>query len=117
MAFVPLVPVTLNITVNQGLTDRFTFPLVKSPTGTNIDLSAWTSLTCTAIAPAPGPCTADVDFGVVTGAAAGVLTMNSAAGDFASATPGNTRYIVKGKPTGGDAFQTLASGTMSLQSA
>ena len=114
MAFVPLVPVVLNITVNQGLEDNFIFPTVKNAAGTNIDLSAWVSLSMTAIPPAPSPTSSAIVFGTPIGAAAGLLTAKSSPSDFAGQGAGNTRYVLSGKPTSGDALQTLATGIVTL---
>lgn len=114
MAFVPLIPVTMNQTIFQGLEQINQAPLIQSPTLTNIDLSAWDSLTATAVPVAAGPCTQNVDYGTVTGAAAGVLKITTGTADFSGATPGACRLVVKGKPTSGDDFQVLATGVLTL---
>jgi len=117
MAFVPLIPVTLNLSIFQGLEQINQAPLIQSPTLTNIDLSAWTSLTATAIPVAAGPCTQDVDFGTVSGAAAGVLKVTALNSDFSGSATGTAKLVIKGKPTSGDEFQILASGTFTLNPA
>lgn len=114
MAFVALVPVTLNMSVTQGLGQEFIAPIVNSPTGTAIDLSAWVSLTCDAIPIAPGPVQAPVAFGTVAGAAGGALSVQTGASDLSSGTPGTAKLVIKGKPTSGDAYQVLATGILTL---
>jgi hypothetical protein len=115
MAFTPLVPVTLNIAPTKGGGQEFQSPVVKDLGGTAVDLSSWVSLTATAVAQTPGVNTADVTFGTVTADVNGIVTLVVAASDFSSSSPGLASLFIKGKPTSGDGFQTLARGTLTLQ--
>lgn len=117
MAFVALIPVTLNITVYKGLDQQWQAPLVQTLALANVDLSAWTSLTAKAVAPAAGPNTADVTFGTVTGATGGVLNLKTGPTDFASSETGTARLVISGKPTSTDDAQVLCTGTITLAAA
>jgi len=116
MAFVPLIPVTMNITSNPPYGQAFVAPVVASPSGTPIDLSAWVSLTAHLVPPAPSPTGASTTFGTVTGASTGILTLETSATDFASTASGTARLQITGKATSGDTtLQLLATGVVSIQ--
>lgn len=116
MAFVPLVPVAMNITPTKGLKQNFQSVNVKDPSGTNIDLSAWNSIVAIAAPSVPGVNTSDVSFGTCSGDSAGVITLDIADTDFGSSSPGQAILVVKGKQSSGDAYQILARGSLTLQS-
>lgn len=115
MAFVPLVPVALNPILTQGHGQQFNAPLIQSPAGANIDLSAWVSLVAKIIPTSPNPTGSDASFGTVAAAAGGVLTLTTSPTDLASVAPGSARLVISGKPTSGDTDQLLASGVITVQ--
>lgn len=117
MAFTPVIPTSMSVTMSQGLRQEFVSGIVTNMSGAPQDLSAWTSLTATIVANQPGPNTADATFGTVTASAGGVLTLITAAADLASVTPGTATLVISGKPTSGDDAQILSRGTFNLQAA
>ena len=115
MAFTPLQPVTMNIAPTKGAGQQFVSPAVKDFSNVAVDLSAWVSLTAVAVAGTPGVNTSDVTFGTVTADSSGIITLVTSASDFSSSSAGIASLLIKGKPTGGDGFQTLARGNLTLQ--
>lgn len=115
MAFVGLVPQTLNVAIRQGLDQEFQSNPVLNLAGTAVNLSAWTSLTATLCPPSPVPYGTNANFGTVTGGSTGVISLQTAATDLASVPPGSGTLIIKGKPTSGDEYQVLATGTLTIQ--
>ena len=114
MAFVPLVPVTMNVAMQMGNTQEFQSPVVNSLAGSPINLSAWTDLNAYAIPLSPGPVNAPVAIGAVTAASSGIVTLITAVADPTGGAPGTCRLVISGKPTGGDALQTLCVGTLTV---
>lgn len=114
MAFVELVPATINASIRRGAAQAFKSGVVANFSGAAINLSAYTSLTAKLVAQSPNPCTSDVTFGTVTGGADGVLTLATDAADLASSPDGTAQLVIIGKPTSGDDFQILASGSCQL---
>lgn len=114
MAFVPLVPQTLNIAPTQGYAQSFLSSPVVNPAGTAVDLSGWVSLAAKLVPSSPNPTGTDVSFGTVTATNAGVITLTMSAADLASVPIGSAKLLITGKPTGGDATQVLATGVCSL---
>ena len=115
MAFVPLVPGTFNATFQKTMAASFALSVINGPTGTPIDFSAWTSLTATISPPAPVPYGTSVNFGTVTGATGGKITLQTNDTDFASIEPGSARLTITGKPTSGDIVQIIAVGAATIQ--
>src|SRR5579872_6203687 len=116
MAFTPLVPVTMNITVNPPYGQAFFSPPVVNASGTAIDLSAWVSLTAHLIPPAPAPTGASTTFGTVTGNSSGVLELATSSTDLASTPSGTARLQITGKALSGDTtLQLLATGVVTIQ--
>jgi hypothetical protein len=115
MAYVPLVPVSLNATMQQALAQNFQSPVINSPSGSPINLSAWVDLTATINALNPSPNTADATFGTVTGASTGIITLTTSATDLASVPAGSANLIISGKPTSGDSLQVLCTGVLNLK--
>jgi hypothetical protein len=116
MAFVALVPVTMNPVINPPYGQAFVSPVVASPTGTPIDLSAWVSLVASIVPPAPNPTGASATFGTVTANSGGVITLTTSATDLASAPSGTARLQIHGKATSGDTtLQLLATGVITVQ--
>ena len=116
MAFVPLVPVTLNPVINPPYGQAFVSPVVASPTGTPIDLSAWVSLVASMVPPSPNPTGASSTFGTVTATNAGIITLETASTDLASTPSGTARLQIHGKATSGDTtLQLLATGVITVQ--
>jgi hypothetical protein len=116
MAFIPLVPVTLNITSNPPYGQAYVSPVVAGPTGTPIDLSAWVSLTAHIVPAAPSPAGASATFGTVTATNAGIITLETSSTDLASTASGTARLQITGKATSGDTtLQLLATGVISVQ--
>lgn len=114
MAFANVVPVTLNVAMREGLGQSFQSPAVKDFAGAVVDLSAWVSLAAKAVPPAPGIFNASIALGTVTASAGGILTLTTSASDLTASEPGTCQLIISGKPTSGDALQTLATGILTL---
>jgi len=114
MAFVQVVPVTLNITLSKGAAQAFQTGNVKNFAAANVNLSAWTALTATIIPALENPASADSTFGTVSADANGIVTITVAAADFATKGVGTCRYQVTGKPTAPDDAQLLASGLLTV---
>lgn len=114
MAFVPLVPGTLNPTCTQGAKQVFTSAPILGPTGTAIDFSAWSAMSAKLVPPSPSPTGADVTFGTVTGNNAGVVTLTQSATDLASASPGSAKLLITGIPVALDPVQLVATGVLQL---
>jgi hypothetical protein len=116
MAFVPLVPPTLNVVANPPYGQAFISSPVQSPSGTPIDLSSWVSLTAHLVPASPNPTGAASTFGVVTGASNGVLTVTTSATDLANVASGTARLQITGKAASGDTtLQLLAQGVITVQ--
>jgi hypothetical protein len=114
MAFVPLTPVTLNVTMTQGYGQAFNSGIVMGPTGAAINLSAWTDLVATIVDPSVGPASGSATFGTVTAAATGVVTLTVSPTDLATVPSGSAKLILSGKPTSGDTVQVLTTGVLTL---
>lgn len=114
MAFTAVVPVSLNATVYATAGQEFKTGIVKDLSAAAVDLSTWTGLTAKAVSLVDGPGASANSFGTVTGNADGTMNLRIAASDFASAEAGSARLVIVGKPTGGDAEQLLASGTLNV---
>ena len=116
MAFVPLVPVTLNVVANPPYGQAFISAPVQSASGAAIDLSAWVSLTAHLVPASPNPTGAASTFGAVSGASTGILTLTTSATDLASVASGTARLQITGKATSGDTtLQLLAQGVITVQ--
>lgn len=116
MAFVPLVPASLNPVMTQALDQAFASSAVANFAGGVIDLSAWVSLTAKIVAVTPNPNTADAAFGTVTASAAGIITLKTGPTDLATVPTGSANLIISGKPTAGDDAQIICRGTLTLLS-
>jgi hypothetical protein len=114
MAFVPLVPQTLNITCQKTSAASFNSAPVLGPTGSAISGSAWVSLLAQLVPASPNPTGAPLSFGTVTFSALGVLTLQQNDTDFATIEPGTAKLVITGKPTSGDIIQTLATGVATI---
>lgn len=115
MAFTPLVPGTLNVTIYPTLAQSYQSPVINNAGGTPINFSAWTSLVATIQDPSPGPNSAAVTFGTVTGAAGGLITLQTSATDLDTVPSGSGRLVITGKPTSGDIVQLILTGTATIQ--
>lgn len=114
MAFTALVPTTVNPTITKGAAQSFASPIVNTPGGSPVNLSAWVSLAAKLVPPTPNPTGADVTFGTVTAASTGIVTLTTAAADLSTAEPGTARLLITGKPTSGDDPQILVSGVATI---
>lgn len=117
MAFTPVVPVSLNIQVTQGLAQEFIAPVVNNPSGSPVDLSAWVSMAAAVIPLTPAVNQTALTIGTVTGGTGGALSLQTGASDFSTSAPGSARIVISGKPTSGDAAQVLATGIVTLGAA
>lgn len=114
MAFVPVVPVSLNMTIQQGQSQQFIFPPINDPSGSPVDLSSWSSIKCTAVPASPTPVGADVDFGTSSGASNGVITTDTTSSDFSGKQAGIAKLLLQGKATSGDPYQYLGTGVVTI---
>lgn len=114
MAFVDLVPQSLNVAITQGFAQSFSSAAVLSPTGSPIDLSAWVSLTAKLVPPSPNPTGTDTTFGTVTATNAGIVKLKLAATDLATIATGSAKLLITGKPTALDDAQVLSTGVASI---
>lgn len=114
MAFVPLVPGTINANMRQAAAAAFTSSKIVDASGAAVDMSAWNTYTAKAVAASPNPNTADVTFGTVTGDSNGFLTLTTSATDLASVPLGTANLVILGKKASGDAYQLLAQGSLQL---
>jgi hypothetical protein len=117
MAFTPVVPVTMNLSLVQSLAQEFQSAAVKNLAGAAVDLSAWVFSGVDITSPNPAPNTNDTNFGTVTGSALGILTVVTSVADLATVPPGTALLRIKGKPTSGDDEQLLATGTLTVSPA
>jgi hypothetical protein len=115
MAFVPLVPQSMNATILPGAAASYSSSPVLGPTGTAINLSAWVSLLAQIVPAVPNPTGAAASFGTVTANAAGVITLQTSDSDLAAVASGTARLLITGKPTSGDIVQLLSSGVATIQ--
>lgn len=114
MAFKPLTPATLNITVTKGNGQEWQTGVINGLDGNPVDFSSWDTMQAAAVPAVSGPNAADVSFGTVTGTNAGIVSLVAAAADFATSDPGTARLVISGKVTSGDALQLVASGVLTL---
>jgi hypothetical protein len=114
MAFVPLVPQTMNVTCQKTSAASFNSSPVLGPTGSAINGSAWVSLVATLVPASPNPAGTTLAFGTLTFSSLGVLTLQQDDSDFASIEPGSAKIVLTGKPTSGDIVQTLATGVITI---
>lgn len=115
MAFVPLVPGSINVTHRKGTAQQYRSSAVVDFAGAAIDLSAYDGLAAKLVPLSPGPNTSEIAIGTVTGTAAGLCLLTLADTDLANANPGSAQIVITGAPVNGDDAQLLASGTFQLQ--
>lgn len=119
MAYADLVSTVEQITLRTQVINKIPFP-TKSSTGSNVDISAWDTLTLTWTLFA-APTNGFVNIFDATGkvaSSAGVSTLTMSVADLATALAtlplGSYNYTFSGKPTSGDDPQMIASGTMTM---
>ena len=114
MAFLPVIPATLNVTLTQALAQAFNSSVVNSPAGAAVNLSAFSSISAKAVPITPGPTAAAVAFGTVVGSSTGILTLTTSVTDLASVPTGAAKLIIEGVNVAGDPAQILATGALQV---
>ena len=114
MAFVPLIPGSLNPSCTQGAKQAFSTAPILNPAGTPVDFSAWSAMSAKLVPASPNPTGADVTFGTVAGTNAGVVTLTQSATDLATIPPGTAKLVITGIPVALDPSQLVATGVLTL---
>lgn len=114
MAFVPLTPVTANLSMTQTKAQKFKYGPVLDLDLAPVDFSGWDSFQAQAVPPTPALTGSSSTFGTVDGDASGFITVEISDSDLATKPAGTARLVISGKPTSGDDFQIIAAGALTV---
>jgi len=117
MAYTPIVPTSPILTLVANAKSQFNFSC-KNASGSNVDMSTWDGASFTGEFFVPNtngalPCTLVAPTPVFTGTN-GNLLMEISEGDSGEFVAGSWLYQIFGKPTSGDGYQLIASGSISV---